>query len=118
MPKAGASLLHIGITQGDANRVGGIELILKTFSDTGMFDFCIPVVYGCAKVVNQHRKALGINLSYRLIPTAAEATARQLNFIDCSDVEIPAEFGKQSPDAGHAAFVSLEQAVHDLTARN
>lgn len=113
--KAGGGLLRIGITQGDANGVG-IELILKTFSDTGMFDFCIPVVYGCAKVVNQHRKALGINLSYRLIPTAAEATARQLNFINCSDVEIPVEFGKQSPDAGHAAFVSLEQAVHDLTA--
>lgn len=108
-------LLTIGFTEGDVNGVG-IELILKTFADTDMLNLCIPIVYGHIKVFNCQRKLLGLNTSYRIIASAEDAIAGQLNFINCSDDDIKVDFGAQSAEAGHAAFTSLEQAVHDAKA--
>lgn len=110
---AGQSLIRVGITQGDINGVG-LELILKTFSESEMFDLCLPVVYGHAKVLSYHRKALDLNTPYRILKTADDASAGQLNFVNCSDEDVKVDFGKNSPEAGHAAYVALEQAVHDL----
>ena len=40
----------IGISIGDFNGVG-IEIILKTFLDKRMFDFCTPIIFGSAKLI-------------------------------------------------------------------
>lgn len=108
-----SSLVRVGITQGDTNGIG-YELILKIFSDNAMFDMCVPVVYGHSKIAAYHRKALGLNTQYRVLHSAEDAVAGQLNFVNCSDEEVKVEFGKSSSEAGHAAFQSLEQAVQDL----
>lgn len=105
--------VRVAITQGDANGVG-IELILKTFADAEMLGLCVPIVYGNIKVFNCHRKQLGLKTPLRIIATAGEAQPGQLNFINCSDDEVKVEFGRQSEEAGHAAFTSLETAVHDI----
>ena len=47
----------VGISLGDINGVG-IEIILKTFSDKRMLDFCTPVLFGSSKVVSIHKKVL------------------------------------------------------------
>ena len=39
-----ATLIRVGITQGDTNGVG-YELIYKTFSDPAMFEMCTPIVF-------------------------------------------------------------------------
>ena len=33
--------IKVGISVGDLNGIG-VEVILKTFERTGMFDFCVP----------------------------------------------------------------------------
>lgn len=106
-------LVRVGISQGDTNGIG-YELIFKTFADSGMFDLCMPIVYGHAKIANYHRKALELNTPYRIISSADDAVQGQLNFVNCSDEDVKVEFGKASPEAGHAAYVSLEHAVNDL----
>ena len=106
-------LLRIGITHGDTNGVG-YELILRTFADAMMFDMCTPIIYGAAKVATYHAKALGIKPNFYFINAAEEAMADRLNLINCFDHEVPVEWGKKTPEAGHAALEALERAVEDL----
>ena len=105
--------VRVGITQGDTNGVG-LEVILKAFSDSMMLELCTPVVYGNAKVAAYHSKTMGLNVPLRLIASAEDAVMGQFNFVNCSDAEVKVEYGVQSAEAGHAAFLSLEQAVQDL----
>ncbi len=111
------SLIRVGISQGDTNGVG-YELIFKTFADATMFELCTPIVYGHIKVANYHRKALNINVSLNVINSAEEAVEGQLNFVNCADDDIKVEYGKQSAEAGHAAFEALEQAISDYKMGN
>ena len=49
--------IKLAITHGDINGVG-YEVIIKTFSDSRMMDFCTPVLYGTSKVLSYHKKLL------------------------------------------------------------
>lgn len=105
-----SSPIRVGISQGDTNGVG-YELIFKTFSDNAMLELCTPIIFGHIKVANYHRKALNYDVQLHIITSADEAVAGRLNFVNCSDDDVKVEFGVQSAEAGHAAFVSLEQAI-------
>ena len=37
--------IRVGISVGDVNGIG-IEVILKTFEDARMMEFCTPIVFG------------------------------------------------------------------------
>ena len=52
--------IRVGISVGDINGIG-IEIILKTFEDSRMLDFCTPVIFASNKVISYHKKALKIN---------------------------------------------------------
>ena len=41
----------VGISIGDVNGVG-IEVVLKTFEDKRMLDFCTPVLFGSSKIIS------------------------------------------------------------------
>ncbi len=106
-----STLVRVGISQGDTNGVG-YELILKTFSDSLMYDICIPIIFGHQKIANYHRRALEMNnVSFHFIHSPEEAVPGKLNFVNLSDEDVPVDFGVQSAEAGHAAYESLEQAV-------
>lgn len=105
--------VRVGITQGDTNGVGW-ELILRTFADSELLTLFTPIVYGHAKVANFNRKALGINTPFRVIASASEAEEGKLNLMNLSDDEVKVDYGTLSAEAGHAAFLALEQAVLDL----
>lgn len=107
--------IRIGITHGDTNGVG-YEIIFKAFEDNSLCEFCVPIVYGSAKVASYHRKALESSVNYRVISKADEADAHSLNLLNCMDDEIKVELGSQSSEAGRAAFVALERAVADYKA--
>jgi 4-hydroxythreonine-4-phosphate dehydrogenase len=106
--------IKVGITQGDINGIG-YEIIIKTLLDSRINDFCVPIVYGSAKVAAYHRKALNIqNFSLNIIRDAEKAHAKKSNVINCLDDSIRVELGKSSPDAGKAALKALDCAVKDL----
>ena len=56
------SKLRIGITIGDVNGVGP-EVIMKALSDNRILQTCTPIIYGSAKTLSFHRKALNIQES-------------------------------------------------------
>ena len=69
--------IRLGISQGDINGIG-YEVILKTFSDSRMFDICTPILYGSTKVASYHKKLLALHqdLAFNGIHDAREAADR------------------------------------------
>ena len=43
--------IKVGISVGDLNGIG-IEVVLKSFEDSRMLDFCTPVIFASSKVVS------------------------------------------------------------------
>lgn len=106
--------VKVGITQGDINGIS-YEIMIKTFQDNRIFDFCTPIIYGSPKVAAYHRKALNVNnFSFNTIQSIDEAHPRKANLINCISDSIRVELGKPTEMAGEAAVISLENAVKDL----
>lgn len=106
--------LKIGITHGDINGIG-YEIILKTLADTGIYDMCVPIVYGSSKIAAYYRKSIGMdNFSFNLIKYPVEANPKRANLINVLNDDFKAEPGVATPLSGKAAFISLERATDDL----
>lgn len=107
--------IKVGITQGDINGIG-YEVILKTFQNELMFDFCTPVIYGSPKVATYHSKAMDIQTNFVVKESGADAEDNVLNIVNCfGEADLKVDLGKPTTDAGNAAFVSLEKSLEELS---
>lgn len=107
----------IGITTGDINGIG-IEVIIKTFSDSRMCENIIPVLYGSSKVVNFHRKALNIKeFNFANQKNVEKLQPNTLNIINCYEEDVVCTLGIQNEIGGKYALISLEAATKDLIER-
>ncbi|MDR0385562.1 MAG: 4-hydroxythreonine-4-phosphate dehydrogenase PdxA [Prevotellaceae bacterium] len=107
--------IRIGITHGDFNGIN-YEIIMKTFSDTAINEFFIPVVYGSAKAVAYYRKALNMdNINFNVITDANDANIKRTNIINVAD-NVKVEIGFSSQLAGLSSIKALDMAVEDLQA--
>ncbi len=106
-----------GISIGDINGVG-LEVIMKTFLDTRMFNICTPVLYGSAKTVAYHRKALNLeNFNYQNVTDLNALNAKTLNVVNCEDENLIVNLGSPSRKAGEYALQALDTALKDLADR-
>jgi 4-hydroxythreonine-4-phosphate dehydrogenase len=100
----------IGISVGDLNGIG-MEVIIKTFTDSAMLDFCTPVVFASSKVASYWRKTLNIeNFSFNVINQIEQANPKKANLINCWKEEVSIEVGTPSKEVGKYAFQSLKLA--------
>lgn len=108
------SKIKVAITQGDTNGIG-YEIVLKAFANSELFDICTPVLYGCEKIMVQHRKKLGLNTPFRVVPNAESANENQLNLVNVVGENIDPEvvFGKTTEESGRMAYMALEAATRD-----
>lgn len=102
----------VGITQGDVNGIG-YEVILKTFEDPSMFEFCTPVVYGSPKVMTYHRKAIDSPTNFNVVDSARDAQPDRLNVVNCNKEDVKVDFGMPTDESGQAAYEALERAVKE-----
>lgn len=110
--------IRLAITHGDFNGVG-YEVIIKTFADARMFDFCTPVLYGSTKVASYHKKLLTSvqqEIQFNAIRDAAEAQPGKYNVINLTQDEIKIDLGKSTDLAGALSRESLNRACADLKA--
>ena len=110
--------IRVAITHGDLNGVG-YEVIIKTFADARMFDFCTPVLYGSTKVASYHKKLLTSvpqEIQFNAIRDAADAVPGKYNVINLTQEEIKIDLGKSTDVAGELSRVSLNRACADLKA--
>ena len=106
--------IRVGISIGDINGIGP-EVIMKALNDSRMLDNCTIVIYGSSKVLNFHKKPLGLqDFNYVSIKSADEVKSRKINVINIWDEEITFELGKATESGGKYAFESLESATKDL----
>lgn len=106
--------VKVGITHGDINGIS-YEVIIKTFRDNRIFEFCTPVIYGSPKVAAYHKKALNIShFNFNTIQSAKDAHPKKANLINVLDDSVRVELGKPTQIAGESALISLEKAVADL----
>ena len=104
----------IGISCGDINGVG-IELIIKTFSDNRILEFCTPVVFASSKAINFYKKSMPeINFSYQNIKDFTRLNIKQVNLFNCWEEEIAITPGLLTDVAGKYAVLSLQSATAAL----
>ena len=106
--------IRLGITLGDVNGIGP-EVILKTFSDSRVFDFCIPVIFASAKTITYHKKVTHLkSLSLNILDNISEVKSRKLNVLNCWSDEVQIDLGKSTETGGKYALKSLEAASEAL----
>ncbi len=103
----------VGISIGDLNGIG-VEVILKTFQDKRMLDFCTPVIFGATKVISCHKKALGIETPVHGIAAITQVNHSKINVLNIWKEEVAIELGKTTKISGDYAAKSLASAVKHL----
>lgn len=104
----------VGISVGDLNGIG-IELIIKTFTDNRIMDFCTPVVFASTKALNFYRKlSQEININYTSIRDISKAIPKQLNVYTTWEEEVDIRPGEMNETGGKYGVLSLRAAVAAL----
>jgi 4-hydroxythreonine-4-phosphate dehydrogenase len=103
----------IGITSGDFNGIG-YEVILKTLTDSRIYEHFTPVIYGMARAVAYYKKGIEAQMSLNVVKNVDEISHKRINVVNCADEEIKIEPGVSNRIAGNFAFRALERATEDL----
>src|SRR5690554_620113 len=105
--------IRLGISIGDLNGIG-CEIILRTFEDVRMLDFCTPVIFASNKTISYQKTELGIEINYNGIQEPSKALEGKINVVNVWR-EIPeTKFGQATPEGGKYAILSLKAAVTAL----
>jgi 4-hydroxythreonine-4-phosphate dehydrogenase len=108
----------IGFTCGDINGIG-IELIIKSLSDSRLLDICVPVVFASNKSINFYKKGMpDINFAYSAVRDFARLNPKQVNLINCWEEEVAIMPGILNATGGKYALLSLQQAAQALKDRH
>ena len=108
-----AEKLKLGISIGDLNGIGG-EIVLKTFDDSRMLEFCTPVIFASVKTLSFLKKHFNLSLNFQGIDKASEAIEGKINVVNVWRENVPINFGAEDPEIGNFAFKSLEAATAAL----
>ena len=103
----------VGISVGDINGIG-IEIILKTFEDKRMLDFCTPVLFASNRLISFHKKNLKLNNNIHSIHSVEKISHGKINLVNVWKEEVKIEVGKSTESGGKYAFKSLEAATEAL----
>src|ERR1700735_4583770 len=100
----------IGISIGDLNGIG-TELIIKTFSDHRLLEFCTPLLFASNKLIIFYRKsATELPFNYQNTKDFSQITPKQINIYNCWEEEIAITPGQLTDVGGSYAVQSLTLA--------
>src|SRR5687768_1380451 len=106
----------IGISCGDINGIGS-EIIIKTFSDSRLLEFCTPVIFANNKVLNFYRKNLPeYNFNFSTAKDSTKINHKQVNVYNCWEEDINITPGILNETGGKYAVISLGIAAEALKA--
>ncbi|HMB99514.1 MAG TPA: 4-hydroxythreonine-4-phosphate dehydrogenase PdxA [Flavobacteriaceae bacterium] len=105
--------IKVGISIGDLNGIGG-EVILKTFEDERILEFCTPIVFSSVRTFSFLKKHFNSNLTFNGINDINKALHGKFNVLNVWNKEMKIEFGKENPKIGEYAVKSLESATRAL----
>lgn len=106
--------IRIGITQGDMNGIGP-ETIIRALSDPLITELITPVIYSSVKVLQAHRKSMGIeDFGVHVVKPNEALNPKRINLVPCFEAEDDVEFGVASETSGRLALKSIDTAIDDL----
>lgn len=103
----------VGISVGDLGGIG-CEVILKSFEDSRMLDFCTPVIFASGKTLSHYMQQLDLTLKFQGIQDASQAIDGRINVVNIWKDHPVVETGKATEAGGAYAIKSLKAAVHAL----
>ncbi len=103
----------IGISIGDLNGIGP-EIVLKSFADQRMLDFCTPVIFGNTKLLAWYKKQLGVECHLSPVNDLNKIQHGKINVYNAWTEPFDVHFGSTDPKAGALAITSLKKAVQAL----
>ena len=105
--------IKLGISIGDLNGIG-CEVVLKTFEDARMLDFCTPIIFASNKVISFQKNELGLEINYNGIQEASKALDGKINVLNVWKDAPEITFGEATAQGGEFALKSLVAAVDAL----
>ncbi len=103
----------VGISIGDLNGIGP-EIVLKTFEDARMLDFCTPLIFASVKTLSFIKKSLEINTSIQGIDHINQLVPGKVNVLNVWKESVEIQFGEEDKLMGEYAIKSLQAAVRAL----
>lgn len=103
----------VGISIGDLNGIGS-EVILKTFEDTRMLEFCTPVIFGNVKVLSFIKKTLDLSCNLHGIDQLDQLVIGKINVLNIWKESVNVDFGMNDETIGKYAVKSFTEAVAAL----
>ena len=106
-------LIKVGISVGDMNGIGS-EIILKTFEDSRMLEFCTPVIFASIKSMSFFKKHFDSQINFHGINEINQVVEGKVNVLNVWKENPNIEFGKEDLEIGQFAVKSLEKATEAL----
>jgi 4-phospho-D-threonate 3-dehydrogenase / 4-phospho-D-erythronate 3-dehydrogenase len=103
----------VGISIGDLNGIGS-EIVLKTFEDSRMLEFCTPVIFASAKSMNFFKTHFNSEINFNNINSLNQLVFGKVNVLNCWNEPVTIEFGKEDVKIGEYAIKSLQGATNAL----
>lgn len=107
------SNIIIGVSIGDLNGIGA-EIILKTFEDSRMLEFCTPVIFASIKTIAFCKKYFKSPLVFNGINDLSKLQHGKVNVVNCWKESVNITFGKEDEKIGEYAVKSLQHATKAL----
>lgn len=113
MYKKGENIV-LGISIGDMNGIGS-EVILKTFEDARMLEFCTPIIFANAKLLTFIRKITeNPSISLHSIDELNQIVPGKINVLNVWKEGVNIELGKEDENIGKYAVKSFVAATEAL----
>lgn len=111
MKKAENSI--VGISIGDLNGIGS-EVILKTFEDSRMLEFCTPVIFANVKILSFAKKTFESTAPLHGIDSLDQLVLGKINVLNVWRESVDVNFGINDEKAGTYAIKSFVAATKAL----
>lgn len=105
--------IRVGISVGDLNGIGS-EIILKTFEDSRMLEFCTPIIFASIKTMSFFKKHFESGINFHGINDLNQVVEGKVNVLNVWKENIEIAFGQEDLKAGEYALKSLASATEAL----
>lgn len=108
-----AENILVGISIGDLNGIGS-EVVLKTFEDPRMLEFCTPVIFANVKMLSYLKKSFESTVTLHGIDKLEQIIPGKINILNLWKESFNIEYGVLDDVVGKHAVKSFIEAVKAL----
>lgn len=107
------SRIKVGISIGDLNGIGS-EIIIKTFEDNRMLEFCTPVIFASIKTMSFFKKHFKSTVNFHGINHTDQIVEGKINVLNVWKENVNINFGEEDVTMGEYSVKSLAKATEAL----